>query len=92
MNLKQIICLVLAAVLLLSLVAGAISLLTMRASATDLTTQPSTDPNATTELSGEQGSQQELKNGDKIVIFILGAIVPCVIFAVMIVRVAWRGN
>ena len=92
MNLKRIICLILAAVLLLGLVASAISLLVMRASAADLTTQPSTDPSATKEPSGEQGSQQELKNGDKIVVFILGAIVPCIIFIVMIVKVAWRGN
>ena len=89
MNIKRIICLILAAVLLLSLVASAISLLVYSASAADLTTAPSTDPTGTSE---QQGSQQELKNGDKIVVFILGAIVPCVIFLVMIVRVAWRGR
>ena len=92
MNMKQILCLILAAVLLFGLVAGSISLLVMNASAADLTTQPSTDPSAPTAPSGEQGNQQELKNGDKIVIFILGAIVPCIIFLVMIVRVAWRGK
>lgn len=94
MNLKRIICLFLAALLLFGVVAGAISLLVMNASAADITTVPSSaaDPADPSGEQEQQEQQENLKNGDKIVIFILGAIVPCVIFLIMIVKVVWRGK
>ena len=82
MNMKRIICLILAAITILSLLASGIAILVSAAE--------NADPADTTTV-GETPST-ELKNGDKIVIFILGAIVPCVIFLVMIIKTIWKKN
>ena len=82
MNMKRIICLILAAITVLSLLASGIAIMV---SAADNTTVPDTT------TTGEN-KEAELKNGDKIVIFILGAIVPCVIFLVMIIKTVWKKN
>ena len=81
MNLKRIICLILAAATVLTILASGIAILV---SATDNTTTAPTEPTTT------QGNGIELKNGDKIIIFILGAVVPCVIFLAMIVKTVWK--
>lgn len=79
MEMKRIICLILVAVTLLGIVASGIAIMV---NAADATTVP-----ADSTTGGNGGL--ELKNGDKIVVFILGAIVPCIIFIVMIVKVTW---
>lgn len=79
MNMKRIICLILAAVLLLGLLASAISVLVYAEE----------DPAASTETIGalEEGEREDLlKNGDKIILFILGALVPAAIFIFMIIK------
>ena len=82
MNMKRIICLILAAITVLSLLASGIAILVSAADATA--------PSDTTTIGASEN--KELKNGDMIVIFILGAIVPCVIFLVMIVKTVWKKN
>ena len=86
MNMKRIICLILAAVTVLGILASGIMVLVSAAA-------PSTDPSQSTEPTQPAdggNSLQEMKNGDKIVVFILGAIVPAVIFLVMIVKTVWN--
>lgn len=81
MNVKRIICLILAAVTVLTLIGSGIAILVSAESTT-----------APTESTTAAENKMELKNGDKIVIFILGAIVPAVIFLVMIVKTVWKKN
>ena len=79
MDMKRIICLILVAVTLLSIVASGIAIMVNAADTTTVPTESTTPGNG----------GQEMKNGDQIVVFILGAIVPCIIFIVMIVKVTW---
>ena len=85
MNMKRVICLILAAVTVLSIIASGIIILVSAAA-------PSTAPDQSTEPTQSAGGDalQEMKNGDKIIVFILGAIVPVVIFLVMIVKTVWN--
>ena len=85
MEMKGIICLILVAVTLLGIVASGIAIMV---NAADTTTVP-TESTVPGDSTGTGNGGLEMKNGDKIVVFILGAIVPCIIFIVMIVKVTW---
>ena len=85
MEMKRIICLILVAVTLLGIVASGIAIMV---NAADTTTVP-TESTVPGDSTGNGNGGLEMKNGDKIVVFILGAIVPCIIFIVMIVKVTW---
>lgn len=78
MNAKRIICLVLAAVMLLGLLASAISIL--------VSAEEATDPVQTT---GEVVEKTTI-NGDMIIFLILGIGVPAVIFALILIKVNKR--
>lgn len=76
MNAKRIICLILAAVMLLGLFASAITILVSAEEAT-----------APTQTAGTATEPQNTVNADMIIFAILGIGVPVVIFAVILVKV-----